>query len=133
MTEPKHLTAEQRQKIFNFFANVCEYNLMEDELNTLEKIIYPKQYPYVLTDDKQTDNKAVATAILKLFELERHEEYESQTLMYDSFHSEIVKLLNEATAEMQRELEQAKKNNRTGQRTTDALCDKCLSRFGFSN
>ncbi len=51
--EPKHLTSEQRQAIFNFFHDK-EVVLMDDDFNTIECIVYPRTYPYTLKDEQHS-------------------------------------------------------------------------------
>ena len=50
--EPKHLSEEQRQAIFNVF-HINGVLLMDDELNAIESIVYPRTYPHTLKDEQQ--------------------------------------------------------------------------------
>ena len=53
-TEEKHLSAEQKQELFNFIAKISGHNLMDDELNQIERIAYPPVYPIVAKDEQPT-------------------------------------------------------------------------------
>lgn len=55
---PIHLTSEQRQQIFDVVHSYCDYALMDDELNAIENIVYPKQYPYVLKDEEKEPSQS---------------------------------------------------------------------------
>ncbi len=50
--QEKSLSTEQRQAIFNVF-HINGVLLMDDELNAIESIVYPRTYPYTLKDEQQ--------------------------------------------------------------------------------